>query len=212
MNKIIIDKLIIPTTEVVAKVFSNPSINVVPVSGFWDIVSAIASVVLALSVIFGGFFWLKENYWINRWHRYLLEPGHSEKWIQKNLNQIYRKVRDRELLNNGQIAKSIYCIKIINRGTTHDYIYRAEFVNYKGKRIDISTDYILKGTDFVVENLPHVLLPLQGEVWFIEVKDYSFVLEKRPKLIIYSAAGKYELQMDERMFITSKDTKEDKIK
>jgi len=203
MQQIIIDKIIVPSIEVTARVVSNPLIKVFSEGNGWEVTTAISTSVLAFSAIVGGLLWVKENIWLNRKHRYKLEPGHAELWIQKNMNEIYEKFVERKILSKLMRKGSIYCFKLINCGTTHDYIYKAEIINDQGKTIDISTGAILKGSDYNYENLPHILMPLQGEVWFLGIENDNFFKIKNPILVIYSGAGTYRFKMSDKMFVTS---------
>lgn len=193
-----INNIVVQTPEVIAKVITKPDAWTIlgAKSTFWSLVF------LIFINLITAFFWLRENIYINRKKRYLVEEGHPEEWINTNLSKIDQGFVKNKIFPNGLRQKTIYCIKIINRGTTNDYIYRAELVNSKGEKVDVSTDCIIKGTPLTFENLPHKLEALQGEVWFLGLKDERFLLEKKPTLVIYSAAGEFPLHMNEKMFVS----------
>ena len=200
MQKVIIQAVVQPTIEVFAKVMADPNIKIVPESDLFSIISAIGSLLLGVSVLFTGGGWFWEHIIRNYFGRYKLDIGHNIHWIKENIYNIVTRFESQNMFSYG----SLYCFKIINRGTTHDYIYKAELDNRKGMIIDISADCILKGTPFVKENLPHVLQSLQGEVWFVAAQNENFINISNPEIIIYSAMRTYRLKLGKEMFVVSK--------
>jgi len=165
-----------------------------------SILSAVGSFLLGVSILATGAAWIWEHVFRNYFNRYKLDFGHDGNWIQQNVYDIVKQFEDKCMFTYG----TLYCFKIINKGTTHDYIYRAELNNRKSKIIDISTNCILTGTNYQNENLPHRLNSLQGEVWFAVAKDVDFINVKEPILTIYTAARKYDLIISNNMFVISK--------
>ena len=193
----------IPLTKEALSVISEPTIMITSTTNCWVIISALGSLILGISILITGTAWIWEHVGRNYFDRYMLDSSHNLDWVKQNITKIVDTFTDKTGFPYG----SLYCFKIINKGTTQDYIYRAELDNGKGKKIDVSTNCILTGTNFNNENLPHGLDPLQGEVWFIAAKDADFINIRTPKLIIHTAAKTYILKMREETYIISKSDK-----
>lgn len=145
--------------------------------------------------------WLFEHLWRNYCFRYEIRPGHNNDWIKEKMVDIVNEFVRKTHYKAGE--GSLYCFQVINRGTTHDYIYKAELDNGKGVRVDISVNSILKGSKYEEENLPHGLMPLQGEVWFVAAKNNDFKNIKNPIIIIYSAMRIYKKKIGDGTYIIS---------
>ncbi len=183
---------------------------------FWGLI------LLIVVNLFTMISWLWEHLWRNYFDRYKIQSAHSPEWLKEHSDALklafirgglFNEVKRFEKWQGG----SIYCFCLINKGTTHDFIYSAKLKNSNGKEIDISTEHILKGYlytkndiqryEYVFENLPHGLSALQGEVWFVAVDDDDFIDVRSPILIIQTAVKKYDLGLTEAMHVRSIGTK-----
>lgn len=210
MQNIVIEKLVIPSLEVIANIDPISLVKVVPKSDIWAIIGSIgtfgALLLLTLAELIKIYQWYREHIYLNKKNRYTIDDPHCFEWLINSgtdLRATFIKNLDIFGMVQPPAKGSIYAFTLINQGTTRDYIYKATIDNGKGKIIDVSIGHILKGNNYDPENLPYGIDPLQGEVWFVGVEDEKFVDVKDPILTIFTAAGIYRLQMDARMLMES---------